>query len=151
MSYKRILTSHIIWNVSQYPPKAMFWGILPFTLNVMSKRLISQTEGSEPYMASQGCCFHAVIASAFSISGYFGHVIPLWREPMVIRTASDTFWKPMFHFNIKTVFLASGIPMIDMKWLWDHFILIIWIPLLPRQYIILNLSPRYHGNIGIAI
>ena len=51
-------------------------------------------------------------------------------------------WLPRPHLNIKIVFQAMGISIIKIRWLWDHLIFIMGMPILER-HLYIETAPRY--------
>ena len=53
---------------------------------------------------------------------------------------------PQDHFNIKAIFLGTGIPIIKIRWSHGHFICIMGIPTLVRQHFYTETPPRASMN-----
>ena len=53
------------------------------------------------------------------------------------------------HFNIKTVFLGMGIPIMKIRWSCDCLIFIIWIPLLVRWHLYIDMAPDIKSMLQI--
>ena len=50
--------------------------------------------------------------------------------------------------NVKTIFPGMGIPMLKIRWLWDHLIFNMGIPILVRWHLFIETAPRSSANIA---